>query len=370
MDLSFLQEQYLNNSLGKYLACALLIFFGLIFSKLLAKLASKLSYQIFKQVSHALFVKEFTNLFTVPFSQLVKVLIVYIAFNQLTFPEAWDLSKVNEFGIRWLLHAVFIIAVIVVITKLLLKSTEFMEYVHHNLEETKISKDLASFLKELARVLIYVFSFFAILGQAFEVNITALVTGLGIGGLAIALAAQDTLANLIGSFIIYLDKPFQVGEIVELGEIKGVVEKIGFRTTRIRTMDRTMLIVPNKKIIDSNLNNISQSSQRRVKFTIPLTYQSKPKDILKVIEEIKKAILLENPETSDEVTVRFTDFDTNSLNLLVIYFVNSNDYDVMIEVKERINVKIIEIVESFACHFAYPTQTIFIEQGVQKILAP
>ncbi len=363
MDWSFLNEQYFSNPLRSYIACVTIIILGLIFSRYIAKLASKLSYQIFKQLSHSRFLKEFTKLFTVPFSQLLNVVIVYIALNQLTFPEEWNLCTVNEFGVRWALHAVFIIALITVFTKLLLKTAEFMEFVHHNLEDSKISKDLASFLKELTRVLIYTFCFFAILSQAFEVNILTLVASLGIGGLAIALAAQDTLANLIGSFIIYLDKPFQVGEIIELGEIKGVVEKIGFRTTRIRTMDRTLLIVPNKKIIDSNLNNITQSTQRRIKFSISLTYQSKPEDILMIIEEIKKAIILESPLTAEEMMVRFTDFDTSSLTLLVNYFVNSNDYEILIEVKERINLKIIEIVKKQGCQFAYPSQTVFIGQN-------
>jgi MscS family membrane protein len=186
---------------------------------------------------------------------------------------------------------------------------------------------------------------------------------LGIGGLAIALAAQDTLANLIGSFIIYLDKPFKVGELVELGEIRGVVEKIGFRTTRIRTMDKSLLIVPNKKIVDSNLNNISQSNQRRVKFSIGLTYQSSSTAILNIIEDVKEAIQLETPLTAEEMTVRFSDFDSSSLSLLIIYYVNSNEYDLMVEVKERINVRIMDIVAKHGCSFAYPTQTVFVNQN-------
>jgi MscS family membrane protein len=281
----------------------------------------------------------------------------------LTFPAEWEMAKVSDFGFRWFLHTVFLVAMIWTITALFLKSTDFMEYVYHNSENASISKDLATFLKELTRVLILIGAIFVLLSKAFEVDITALITGLGIGGLAIALAAQDTLANLIGSFIIYLDKPFQVGELVELGEVKGTVEKIGFRTTRIRTLDRSLLIVPNKKIIDSNLNNITQSSQRRVRFEIGLTYQSEPQNILGIIEDVKKAILAERPLTDDDLTVRFSEFDTSSLTLIIIYYVNSNEYDIMIDVKERINLKIIEIVHQHHCQFAYPSQTIFIEKN-------
>ncbi|MBC7381905.1 MAG: mechanosensitive ion channel family protein [Bacteroidia bacterium] len=360
MDWSFLQLPYLDNTIRKYITCGLIILLGFVFSRLIARFASSLSYRIFKTLSRAQFHAEFVSLFTLPFRQLVIVISLYVALNQLTFPVAWEFSKVNEFGLRWFLNTLFLIALIVVITKLFLKVTEFVEYVHYNLEGTKMSKDLASFLKELTRILIYVLSFFAILAKAFEINITALVASLGIGGLAIALAAQDTLANLIGSFIIYLDKPFQVGDVVDLGEVKGTVERIGFRTTRIRTLERSLLIVPNKKIIDSNLNNITQSSQRRVKFILGLTYQSQTSDILSIIGEIKEAIHAENPLTAVEMTVHFSDIDTSSLNVLVIYFVNSNEYEIMIAVKERINVKIIEIVRNHGCNFAYPSQTVFI----------
>jgi MscS family membrane protein len=360
MDTSFLNEQFLGNSVLKWAVFIAIISVTLLLNRWFAVLASRLSYRIFKNISQAQFYGEFSKMFNKPFVQLINLLALYIACNQLKFPQEWELAKIDEFGLRWILHAAYSVLFIVSVTSLFLRSTEFMEHVYHNLENGPMSKDLATFLKELTKVLIYILSFFAILGKAFEVNVTALVTSLGIGGLAIALAAQDTLANLIGSFIIYLDKPFQVGETVELGDIKGTIEKIGFRTTRIRTFERTLLIVPNKKIIDSNLNNISQSAQRRVRFQIGLTYQSNPEAILGIIDDIKHAILEETPRTSEEMVVRFTEFDSSSLNVLVVYYVNSNEYEPMIELKEKINVKIMEIVKKHGCDFAYPSQTVFL----------
>ena len=362
MDSSILLETYLGNTLLKWLLCGGIIAFTLIFNRIIAILASRISYRIFKNVSKAQFYDEFSRLFNRPFMNLINLLAIYSAFSLLNFPAEWELVNADELGLRWFIHTVFVVALIWYITALFLHATVFLEYVYHNLENATISRDLATFLKELGRVLIYTAGFFAILAKAFEVNITALVTSLGIGGLAIALAAQDTLANLIGSFIIYLDKPFQVGEIVELGDIKGTVEKIGFRTTRIRTVDRSLLIVPNKKIIDSNLNNISQSSQRRVRFHIMLTYQSDPKNILGIIEDVKQAVWAEAPRTAEECTVRFADFDSSSLNLIVIYYVNSNEWEDMIAVKETINLKIMEIVAKYGCEFAYPSQTVFLSK--------
>lgn len=353
---------FLGNSLQKWAISLGIIILTLVFNKLIAKLASKASYKFFKNVAKPQYFEEFSRLFNQPFVNLINVIAIYAACNYLTFPTEWELAQISDFGLRWVLHAIFTIVFIYTITILFLRVTDFMEYVYHQREDGQMSKDLATFIKELTRVLIYIFSFFAILAKAFEVNITALITSLGIGGLAIALAAQDTLANLIGSFIIYLDKPFQVGELIEVGEIKGTVEKIGFRTTRIRTLDKSLLIVPNKKIIDSNLNNIAQSTQRRVRFEIGLTYQSQSTHILNIIDEIKNAILAEEPLTASEMTVRFIDFDASSLNLLVLYYVNSNDYNLMVEVREKINVKIMEIVSRNGCEFAYPSQTIFLNK--------
>jgi MscS family membrane protein len=362
MKIDFLTKAFLGNPLTDWLISLGIIAITLIFNGLIAKLASKASYKFFKNVASPEFYQEFSRLFNQPFVNLINVIAVFVACNYLVFPKEWDLAHVSDFGLRWVLHALFTVVLIYTITVLFLRVTDFMEYVYHNREDGHTSKDLTTFIKELSRVLIYIISFFAILAKAFEVNITALVTSLGIGGLAIALAAQDTLANLIGSFIIYLDKPFQVGELIEVGEIRGTVEKIGFRTTRIRTLDKSLLIVPNKKIIDSSLNNIAQSTQRRVRFVIGLTYQSKSDSILNIVEEIKAAILEEDPITAHEMTVRFLDFDSSSLNLLVIYFVNSNDYNLMVEIKEKINVKIMEIVNRNGCEFAYPSQTIFLNK--------
>ncbi len=353
-----LNEVYFGNSLKHILLCVAILAAGFLLKGFFARFLSWLSFKIFKRFSREQFQKEFSNLVHKPFMHLVLLIIVYGAFHNIYFPEEWSFAPKTEFGIRWIILAIYKIVFIVVVTRIFLRSADFIEYVYHNLEGETASKDLASFLKNLAKVLINIFAFFIALGEAFEVNITALVTSLGIGGLAIALAAQDTLANLIGSFIIYLDRPFQVGDLIEFSDIRGRVEKIGFRTTRIRTLDRALLLVPNKKIIDSNLINISMSEQRRVSFTIGLTYSSKPENIQTITSQIAETILKHKPLVAEDFTVKFSEFDSSSLNLLIIYFVNSNDFDMMIAVKEKINLEIMQIVRNNGCDFAFPTQTV------------
>jgi MscS family membrane protein len=282
-----------------------------------------------------------------------------VAFNRLNFPETWNIDGIENFGLRWVIEAVFEIALITVITKLILKTADYISFVLMEGDVEHLNFDLIRFIKELSKIIIIIIAFFVALRLAFEVNITALIASLGIGGLAIALAAQDTIANLFGSFIIYLDKPFKVSDQIEISDVKGVVERVGFRTTRVRTYDRSLVTVPNKKMVDSTLNNISLSEERRVKFLLQLTYESKSKDILNIITEIKNTIA-NNQDTSDEMNVNFTEFDSSSLSILVIYFVKSNLYEKKIEVKQQINLAIMEIVEQNNCKFAYPTQTVFL----------
>ena len=117
--------------------------------------------------------------------------------------------------------------------------------------ENKMDDQLIPFAIEIGKILAVIFAIFIILGNIFGVNITALATGLGIGGVALAMASKESLENLLGSFTIFFDRPFTVGDMVTVGSVTGVVEKVGFRSTRIRTFDKSIVTVPNKKMIDA-----------------------------------------------------------------------------------------------------------------------
>jgi MscS family membrane protein len=352
---------FLDNKLYDLLLFAVILVIGLLFKRFGAKFLSKQSFRIFKSFSHNQFSEVFIELLRKPLEQLITVLVIYFAFERLNFPSAWQLVPVDKIGIRLVILVVWQIAFFIVVCRILLRTTDFFTFVLINRESLPISPELGNFLKELIKVLIVVLCLFAGLRIIFHVNITALVASLGIGGLAVALAAQDTLANLLGSFVIYLDKPFKTGDLIEAGEIKGRVEHVGFRTTRIRTLEKSLLTVPNKKLIDVALNNITLSEARRVKFELGLTYASKSNQILDIITDIK-TVLLNHPKIGEDITVHFTDFSTSSLNILVLYFVMSNEYELMVEVKEEVNLEIMAIIEKHGCEFAFPTQTIYVQK--------
>jgi MscS family membrane protein len=360
-EIQLLNQQFLGNTLFDFAVCFIILLFGFLLKRFGATFLSKQSFRLFKSLSAN---QESDNLVLVirrPFEQLLTLIVLYVAFDFLSFPEELHLKPVTNYGVRWFIFTCWLVAMFVISGRILLKATDYFAYIVSHRELHPVTVELANFVKELVKILIIIMVVFAGLNFIFHVNITALIASLGIGGLAIALAAQDTLANLLGSFIIYLDKPFRPGDTIEINDITGTVEHVGFRTTRIRTSQKSLLTVPNKKLIDNALNNITMSAARRVKFSIGLTYGTQSTQIQAVINDVKKAIL-EHPLISNDFTVRFDAFDSGSLNILVVYFVVSNEYDVMIEVKEELNFKMMQIVEQNGCSFALPSQTIYVKQ--------
>ncbi len=357
----FLDQEIFGNPISAYIICIGFLFSGFILKRYGARFMSQASFRIIRGFSKNKFSEEFVELLKSPFEQLLALIILFLAFDHLNFPASWHLVPVSKIGLRWAISTTYQILVFVVITKILLRATDFFSYVLQNRDDAPISRELANFLKELLKVLLVIICAFTALRFIFDVNITALVASLGIGGLAVALAAQDTLTNLLASFTIYLDKPFKVGDLIETGEIKGTVEYVGFRTTRLRTLDKSLLTVPNKKMIDSALNNITLSEMRRVRIVLNLTYKSQTEQILSIVGDLKK-VIGEHPDTNDDYVVHFTDISSSSLNILVLYFVNGNEYEKMLTVKEEINIKIMKIVEQHGCEFAFPTQTVYLQK--------
>ncbi|MDX1905371.1 MAG: mechanosensitive ion channel family protein [Thermonemataceae bacterium] len=296
-------------------------------------------------------------------SRLLVFAFLYFAFIQLKFPESWNLASSKEFGVKMVLHKAYEILLFILLTNLVLRVISFWgNYFQEKAKTTtnKLDDHLAPFLKEISKVFVILLMFLLTLSNVFELNVTTIVTGLGIGGLAVALAAKETLENLFASFTIFLDKPFITGDLVQVGNILGRVERVGFRTTRIRTLDRSLITLPNKMMIDQALDNWSERSVWRAKFDLSMTYDT-PIDILQLIKQ-EILILLDNHSRTDENNqVFFSEFGDSSLKLTVYYFVRTNDFFEFMSVKDDINFKIHRIVTERGGDFAFPTRTIQIK---------
>ena len=175
------------------------------------------------------------------------------------------------------------------------------------------------------------------------------------------MASKESLENLLGSFTIFFDQPFTVGDIVIVGNITGSVEKVGFRSTRIRTFDKSLVSVPNKKMVDAELDNLGKRDVRRVKFYLGLTYDTKIDQIKKIVSEIEN--LIKNHKlTTENCMVKFQEFGASSLDILIVYFVNSPDWEDLTNVKQEINFEIMNIVKSNNSDFAFPSTTVYLEK--------
>ncbi len=192
------------------------------------------------------------------------------------------------------------------------------------------------------------------------INITSLIAGLGIGGIAIAFALQNILNDLFSSFAIYFDKPFVVGDFIKIGEHAGTVEKVGIKTTRIRSTTGEELIVSNRELTTTRVQNFKRLSERRSIFTIGVVYET-PAEKLRKIPSIIQTII-ESQSLTRFDRVHFKTFGDFSLNFDVSYYVQTTDYKKFMDTQEIVNLEIVEAFEKEGISMAYPTQTIYLEK--------
>ncbi len=189
----------------------------------------------------------------------------------------------------------------------------------------------------------------------------SVIAGLGVGGLAVALAAQQTLANLLGSLIIMFEKPFAIGDSIKLKDIEGTVENVGFRSTRIRTSYNSLVTIPSSQLINSTLDNMTLRTYRQVKTVLGLNYATPAEKIEGFIEGIKQ-ILETHPDTrKDNIRVVFHDLGPHSLDILLDFFMKVPDTATELIERQRILMDILRLAETTGVQFAFPTQTLHIE---------
>ena len=307
---------------------------------------------------------KFNTFLKKPIKYFLFLVVLYVSSMFLDFSEFMSNNE-SSFGIINIISKTFNLLLLVTVFWTINRSIDFVGFKlkKRALEtESKVDDQVIPFAVDTAKVITTILGIVMILGNVFNVNIAALVTGLGIGGVAFALASKESLENLLGSFTIFFDKPFTVGDIVTLGGVTGIVEKVGFRSTRIRTFDKSVVTVPNKNIISSELDNLGARPVRRVKFNIGLTYDSSVNNIKAIVNDIQH-LIDKHPDTNNDGKVRFLNFGPSSLDIMVLYYVNSPDWEVLINTQEKINYSIIDIVSKHKCDFAFPSTSVYIEKN-------
>ncbi len=242
---------------------------------------------------------------------------------------------------------------------------EFEEYVYKMLGKFgKSSKELASFLIKITKVFIITVGIVTLL-QDWGINVTGFLASLGLGGLAFALAAKDTAANIFGGIAILTDNIFKIGEWVKIGLAEGIVEDIGMRTTKIRAFDKRLIIVPNSVIANSNVENFSRRDRRRIMMRLGLTYDTTLETMEKILKEIRE-MLMTHPQIHNEpILIYFDEYQDSSLSIFCYFFTKTAVWDEYLKIREDVNFKIKDIVEKNNASFAFPSQSIYLENPVE-----
>ena len=265
-------------------------------------------------------------------------------------------------SVQSVINGLFLVAVLVVILYLITKLVDVMIVAlkaRAAKTESTLDDQLVPLVGRVLKWFIWIIGVLLFLQNVLHYNISSLLAGLGIGGLAVAFAAQDTLANIFGAIMIFVDRPFKVGDAVSMEGFEGAIESIGLRSTRLRTWDGTLVTIPNRTVAATNIDNLAARPMRRTNFTIGLVYDTstaKMEEALAIVRDV----LASHPQTG-QYRAYFNRFGDFSLNILVQHWCKSMDYDIYLRALEEINMEIKSRFEQASIAVAFPTQTLYLK---------
>ena len=367
-EFAFLRREVFGNELSDYLLAALIFTIGLGFNRLLTRLMSRLLFRLTKRYTTGVSEQELHDLLIQPLRALLYLITIYLSFSVLRYPMPPLAVKGVEPWPKAALLNLFHLGVIATIVWVVLRLIDFgLVVVARRAELTatpgsrRLDNQFLPFAKDLLKVFVLLLGVMVMLGRVFGVNVVGFVGTLGIGGLAVAFAAKESLENLLASFTIFLDQPFGVGDLVTAGNVSGTVEKIGFRSTRLRTAEKSFLTVPNKSMIDKPLDNLSLRTSRRVGFTLLFDQKTTSAQLHAIIAGSVEAIK-QHPLVTQDVQMKFSALTPSGKEVTVQYFVETTSYDEYLDTKEDLNYRIVEVVEKegglFASTYSSPTTAV------------
>ncbi len=215
----------------------------------------------------------------------------------------------------------------------------------------------------MAKGIKYLIIAFAIIQVAniWGLDVNAFITGIGLGGVVIALAAKDFAANMMSGVIIFMDNPFTIGDWIKCKEIEGIVEDISFRSTRIRTFDKVLITVPNSLLVNDSILNFNKRELRRVTMNIGVTYDTATEQLQRCVSSIKDMLKNHDGVDSESIHVSFSTFNESSLDIGMYFFINRIEFNEYMEIKEDINYNIMKILSDEEVSIAFPTKSVYIE---------
>ncbi len=279
----------------------------------------------------------------------IVILGFYWGFTRLHFNESVDSFFANVFMILFILNVTWLIARVI--------DSLIEEYIVPIVtkSESNLDDQLLPILRKTIKAVLWIFGIVIALSNS-GFDVAALIAGLGIGGLALALAAQDTVKNIFGGIMVFLDKPFKIKDRIKVNGMDGVVEEIGVRSTRLRTLEGRLITIPNGQFSDNAVENVSLEPTRKVNISLGLTYDTTPEQMenaMNIIKDIIKA----NSKVEDDALVAFNAWGDFAMGIQVIYYISSPDF--IFSAQSEINLEILKLFNAEGLEFAFPTQTIY-----------
>jgi MscS family membrane protein len=334
-----------GNTIESYLWTIGIILFVLLLNRVISRYFARLVFRIFPKRLQEYDRQKFTDLIVHPLGTFLIISVSIVAFYKLRFPPSLQL-KVYKYPLQQVLLSLAIAVQVLAFTWLVLRIIDFIaSLLEQKAAETPSPGDnqLIVFFRDFIKVIIGAIGIILVLNQAFNYNVSSLLTGLSIVGAAIALAFRESLENLIASFVIFFDKPFMAGDFVKVQSIAGVVERVGLRSTRVRTADKSYVTVPNKQMVDSILDNVSKRSQIRGEINLNLHLQTPPAKINELTAEIK-TFLSAIPEVQTH-TVLFNEIRVQAYLVFIEFFTPPIPWPEFTAIRQRLNFHILQTME-------------------------
>ena len=347
----FLEQVWLDNPVKNYLVVAGVIIFVLLLKKIISRYFASLLFtvvhNVWKDVDKASFIK----LVVKPLGFFLVILVSIISLHKLVFPADLD-AGIYKYTVKQIVHCIGTIILIVSFIGLLLRIIDFIALIlekRANLTPDQSDNQLIVFFKDFFKVILVIIGIMLVIKFAFELNIGSLLTGLSIVGAAIALALRESLENLIASFIIFFDKPFTTGDLVKVQNITGSVERIGLRSTRIRTDQKTYVTVPNKQMVDSILDNLSLRTQRRGDLKLEMELQTSPVKLEALVQAVQ---LIMNRKEIEDANVFVTDITPSAIILQSDYYTAPITINEFNTIKQEIYLQSLRLLEELKIELA------------------
>lgn len=365
--MDFLDKVYFDNTLRAYLVVGSTILIVLLLKRYLSRYIVSLFFRLVKRIWKTVNKESFVNLVVGPFEWFLVLLISVFAIDKLNFPDIllYTLYGHTTADIVARIGTGIIIASFILLVLRLIDFIAFVLEERANLTPDARDNQLVVFLRDFLKVIVGIIGVLLIIKACFNQPLGNLLTGLSIVGAALALGAKESLENLIASFIIFFDKPFFTGDTVKVNNITGRVEKIGLRSTRILTGDKTIVTMPNKQMVDSIVDNWSMREQRRAEIVLELSVKTPVTKAENILAAIKKILEAKRPQVLS-YTVVLRDISKNGLVIFIEYFTEAIAQTAFDAIKQTCNLQIKKLLEESEIEFFGEPNTIVITNEANK----